>query len=160
VRGLVAELSARAGVGAVLTGEQLVASAVAQPLRLRFFLSLFGGLALLLGMVGVYGVVAYAVARRTREFGIRLAIGERPRALVRDVVTQWTGVVGLGVLIGVLLVLPAAGALRRFVFGVQPTDPGSLAVAALSLLIAGVAAAVVPALRAAGIDPVRALRAD
>jgi putative ABC transport system permease protein len=160
MRQLVAELSPRAGIGPVLTGEQLVASAVAQPLRLRFFLSLFGGLALVLGMVGVYGVVAYAVSRRTREFGIRLAIGERPGALVRQVATQWTGIVGLGVLIGLVLVLPAAGALGRFVFGVQPTDPGSLAVAALSLLLAGATAAVIPALRAAGIDPVRALRAD
>ncbi|MGO9260351.1 MAG: ABC transporter permease [Bryobacteraceae bacterium] len=122
--------------------------------------SVFGALATLLALVGLYGVMAYMVTRRAREIGIRMALGARAASVVWLVMREVLVVVGAGVALGV----PAALALSRLVesqlYGIQPNDPASIALA--TLLLAGVAslAGYLPARRAAASDPVRALRTE
>jgi predicted permease len=160
IRRAVGELNPEVAIARVETMQQVVDGSLAQPIRLRFFLTLFAGLALMLGAVGVYGVVSYAVDRRRAEFGVRLALGASPQRVQRDVL--WGGLVPVLFGIGAGLVM-AAGlgqALNRFLYGVSPSDPASFAVAAGALLTAGVLAALVPAARAARTNPIEALRAD
>jgi predicted permease len=160
VRRIVDELNDGVAVARMGTMESVVRLSLAEPLRLRFFLGLFAALALLLGSVGVYGVVSYAVARRRAEFGIRLALGAPPGRLLADVVRHGMIPVVLGVVAGLLASLALAGLLRGFLYDVSPRDMPSLVVAGGALLLAGILAAVLPAWRAAAISPVEALRAD
>jgi predicted permease len=160
VRRISAELDPQVAVTRAETMQEVVDGSLAQPLRLRFFLTLFAALALVLGAVGVYGVVSYAVERRRAEFGVRLALGASPSNVRRDVL--WGGLtpVVIGIVAGIVMALGLAQALNRFLYGVSPSDPASFAVAAGALLLAGVIAALVPAARAARTDPMAALRAD
>jgi putative ABC transport system permease protein len=160
VRRTVRELDARVAVARAGTMVEIVATAMAESLRLRFFLMLFAGLGLLLGAVGVYGVVAYAVARRRAEFGIRMALGATAGDVLADVVRRGMVPVVLGVLGGVAVSLALSRAVGGFLYEVAPTDPGSLAAAALVLLLTGIAAAAVPAVRAGSVSPVEVLRAE
>lgn len=160
IRRVVGELNPQVAIARVESMQQVVDGSLAQPIRLRFFLTLFAALALALGAVGVYGVVSYAVDRRRAEFGVRLALGASPRRVQRDVL--WGAIVPVLFGIGAGLVM-AAGlgqAFSRFLYGVSPSDPASLAVAAAALLAAGIIAALVPAARAAHTNPIEALRAD
>lgn len=119
-----------------------------------------GAIALVLSMVGIYGVVAYSVSQRTREIGIRLALGEAQRAVRLRMVAQALAPAALGVVAGSALAGMAARWLERFVLGVPPRDMATLgAVAALFLIVATVAA-YAPARRASRIDPTMALRAE
>ena len=160
VRSLVQELDSRVALADVTTMDDVVESAMGEPLRLRFFLSLFGGLGLVLGTIGVYGVVAYSVSRRRAELGIRAALGADPRRLLTSVVGGGLVPVVLGVAGGIVGSLALSRVVASFLFGVQPTDPASFAVAGGVLLLAGVCAALVPAYRASVVDPVEALRAE
>ncbi len=120
----------------------------------------FGALALLLASIGLYGVIAYSVARRTNEIGIRMALGARPRAIVHGVLSESMMLVLLGLAIG----LPAALACGRFVasqlYGVQFTDPWIIGSSAALLLVTALAASFLPARRAALLDPLIALREE
>jgi predicted permease len=122
--------------------------------------SLFGALAMLLIVVGLYGLMAYSVVRRTREIGIRMAVGSNPAGIMRLVVNESLRMVLLGVIVGI----PGAVALMKTVssmlFGLSPVDPASLAMAAFALAITGIAASAAPAWRAAHLDPVSALRVE
>lgn len=160
VRQIVEELNDRVAIARTSSMESVVATSLAEPLRLRFFLGLFAGLALLLGSVGVYGVVSYAVARRRAEFGIRMALGAAPGRVLGDVVRHGMVPVVTGVAVGLLASLAMSGLLRGFLYQVSPRDTPSMFVAAGALLFAGVVAAVVPAWRAGSISPVEALRSD
>jgi putative ABC transport system permease protein len=133
----------------------------AAPQRFRGALGgTLGALALVLSIVGVYGVVAYAVSRRTREIGIRLALGEARRAVQLRVVSQALGPAVVGVGAGVVAAIYAARWLERFVLGVGPRDvPTLAAVSVLFLAVTGLAA-FVPARRASRIDPTVALRVE
>ncbi len=160
VRALVAELDSRVATARIATLDAIVAAAVAEPLRLRFFLSLLGTLALVIGAVGIYSVVSYSVTRRRAEFGVRLALGAAPRRILSEVVgAGLTPVVG-GVAVGTAGAVALGSTVRRFLYGVEAIDAVSLATAAAVLLGAGVLAAVVPAVRAGRTDPVTALRAE
>ena len=131
--------------------------------RLALALALLGAAAvvtLVLGAVGLYGVLAYAVALRTREFGVRSALGAAPGALARSVVRQGLAVSAGGVGAGLVLYAAAAPLLRAFLYGVTATDPATLAGAALALVITGALASWLPARRAARVPPAEALRAD
>ncbi len=160
LRGLVQELDGRAAVGRVQTMDNVVDAEMAEPLRLRFFLGVFAVLGLVLGTVGVYGVVSYSVERRRAEFGIRMALGAEPARLMGTILKQGMLPVVLGVVGGTACALLASGVVARFLFEVEPTDPGSLMVAAAALLVAGGVAALLPALRASSADPASALRSD
>ena len=125
-----------------------------------FLLGLFSALALTLSLVGVAGVMAYMVAQRTREFGIRMAMGARPGQVSRLVLTHATRLTALGAVIG----LGASWALTRLLAGmlfhVQPRDPVTFAAVAVLMSAAALAASLAPAHRAARVDPMTALRYD
>jgi ABC-type antimicrobial peptide transport system permease subunit len=120
----------------------------------------FALLALLLGAIGIYAVVAYSVAQRRREIGIRLALGAQPRAVARQIVRGALGLASAGALLGALSALGLTRFLETLLFGVEPTDAATfLGMAALLLAIAALASWI-PARRAMKVDPVEALRTD
>jgi len=160
IRRLVREVDSRVAVARPGTLDEVVRTALAQPLRLRFFLTLFAGLALILGTVGVYGVVAYAVTRRKAEFGIRMALGAAPARVLGEVVRGGMVPVAIGVAVGIAGALGLSRLLAGFLYEIAPTDPLSLALAGLALLAAGVLAALLPGWRAGQVSPVEALRAE
>jgi predicted permease len=122
--------------------------------------SSFGGIALLLAVLGVYGVKSYVVSRRTREFGIRIAIGAEPRALLWQVLREGGRVTAVGIGIGLLLALGAGQFLQGILYGVNSAEPLVLVAAPLILLAASLLASFLPALRATRVDPTVALRSD
>jgi predicted permease len=122
--------------------------------------SIFGLLALSIITAGIYGLMAYSVARRTREIGVRMAVGSTSARIVRLVLAESSRLLLLGILIGVPGALAVMKALSGMVFGLSPVDGVSVAVAVLILAGVGVAASAGPALRASRLDPVRALRME
>jgi putative ABC transport system permease protein len=117
-----------------------------------------GLVGLLLAAIGVYGVTAYAVTRRTREIGIRIAMGAQRRDVLRMVMAQGMWLVGLGSLLGLLLAAAGSRLLQRLLFGVPPLDPVTFGGAAVLFAVIGLAACYVPARRATRIDATEALR--
>ena len=122
--------------------------------------SIFGGLALGLAVVGLYGVKAYSVARRTREIGIRMALGAQAGAVLRMIMGEGSIMLVSGVAIGLLLSIATAKILSGILYGVGPLDPIAFTVAPLVLTIAALIATWLPARRATQVDPVQALRAE
>jgi ABC-type antimicrobial peptide transport system permease subunit len=135
------------------------ASLGAQRFRAALMAAL-GGLALVLAVVGIYGVVAQTVTRRTREIGIRMALGEAAHEVQRRVVVDALRVASVGIVAGVVLALLAGKWLTVFLVNVSPYDARLLGGAAVALAVVVSAAAYGPARRAARVDPVTALRAD
>lgn len=122
--------------------------------------SSFAVLALMIAGVGVSGIVGYLVARRTQEIGIRIAIGARPASVLWLVLREGLRPVLIGVVAGALGAAAVAMAMRVLLYDLAPLDVPSFAGAAVLLLVASVLAAAVPARRAAGVDPLRSLRAE
>lgn len=120
----------------------------------------FSLMALGLAVIGVYGVVAESVARRVPEIGIRMALGATARNVTSMILRQGIWMLGCGVVLGIIAAAALRGVMSAFVFGVPTTDPATYAVAGLCLAVATVAACVIPARRAARVDPVLALRAE
>ncbi len=147
-----------------IVGPRLVAEGVANTLAGREFntllLSGFALLALVLAAAGIYGLMAYAVTLRTREIGIRLAIGATAGSVLRLVVGQTARVAGVGLAIGLVGALALTRVLRTLLFDVSPLDPVTFVVAAIVLFGIAVLAGYLPARRAAAIDPQSAIRAD
>jgi putative ABC transport system permease protein len=140
------------------TLDQLVSESVAQERFLFLLLSVFAGVALLLSAVGVYGVVTYAVSRRTAEIGVRIALGARRADVLRTVVAQGMLPVIVGIAIGLPGALLAARLMARFLFEVAATDPLTFVTVCALLLAVGLVACYAPARRATKVDPVIALR--
>jgi putative ABC transport system permease protein len=139
---------------------ELVAAAVAQQRFGMVLLLAFGGLALVLAAVGVYGVMAYAVSRRTRELGIRLALGARPGEVRALVLGQGLLLAGAGIALGLVCALLLGRLLVGLLYGVRPADPAVLAAVTALLAVASALASLVPAIRATRVNPVDALRSD
>lgn len=118
----------------------------------------FGSLAVLLAAVGLYGTLAYAVRRRTREIGVRLAFGASRRTVLSMILIDALKLVALGIIVGVPIAVGGGYSLRAFLFGVEPVDPVALVAACGVLAFAALLAAYVPARRAAAVDPLVALR--
>jgi predicted permease len=121
---------------------------------------MFGLIGLVLSMTGLYGVLAFGVAQRMREFGVRMALGAGGRDIVRLVLRGGVRLVALGIALGLLASLAAGRVVTRFLFGVSPLDPVTLVVVPAVLLVVAAAASLVPARRAAGADPMASLRAE
>ena len=139
------------------TAEEVAEMTVA-PTRLgAALLGGFGGLALFLAAIGLYGVISYSVARRTREVGIRMALGARPQAVLKLVLGQGLKLAVIGIGIGAVISAGVAQVLRSVLYGVSALDPIAYAGAALVLLAVAVIANLIPAFRAARTDPMRAL---
>jgi putative ABC transport system permease protein len=120
----------------------------------------FAGQALLLACLGVYGVLAYGVSRRTHEIGVRLALGARPLDVIRLVLRQGAGMAALGVALGLVLAVGVGRLLEGILFGVSFWDPQPLFATAGVLVAVVLLACVLPARRAAAVDPMAALRID
>jgi ABC-type antimicrobial peptide transport system permease subunit len=118
----------------------------------------FGALALLLAALGLYGVTAYAVARRRGEIGIRMALGARPSGVARLVLTRVAWLVGAGVTIGAGVSVWAATLIASLLYGLPPSDPATLAGAVATLIGVAALAGWVPAYRASRVDPAQVLR--
>ncbi len=147
-------------VTSVTPMERLVDNAVAQPRFYTVLLASFAGLALLLAGAGIYGLMSYAVSRRTREIGIRLALGARPVDVLRLVLGQAGRLAAIGILLGLGGALAATRLLAGLLYGIRPTDPATFAVVSLILVAVALGAAGLPARRASRVDPAVALRAD
>jgi ABC-type antimicrobial peptide transport system permease subunit len=129
----------------------------------RFMGTLAGALAaiaVVLAGVGIYGVLSYGVAQRLREIGLRMALGAAPRNVRHMVLAQLAWMTAIGVVVGLSLALLLGQAARALLYGLMPTDPLVLAAAVLVLTAVTLAAAYLPARRAAHVDPVTALRGD
>ena len=134
--------------------------AIARPRFRATLVTTFAGLALVLAMVGVFGVLAYSVQQRWREFGVRIALGASVGHVLGIVGRAAAGMVGVGLVVGLIGAMALARFVSSFLFGVQPWDVVTFGAVAAVLAVTGVVAALVPALRAARVDPVIAFRND
>lgn len=131
-----------------LSGQRMMATLV----------SLFGSITLLLAVLGLYGVMAHAASQRTTEIGIRLAMGAQPASIVTLLLGHGLRLLGMGVAIGLVSALLGTRYIQAQLFGVTATDPLTFFSACVALAIAGLTAALIPALRAMHVDPIRAIR--
>jgi ABC-type antimicrobial peptide transport system permease subunit len=122
--------------------------------------SVFGLIALFVTSVGAYGVIAYSVTQRTSEVGVRLALGARVHTVVAMIVGDSLRLVSVGIVAGIIVALALGELVESLLFGIGPRDPYSAVLAAVTLLLAGTAASLVPALRAGLVSPLECLRED
>jgi putative ABC transport system permease protein len=160
VRALVRELAPEAPVYREYTMEFLARRSMIQLSFTMLTLGVVATLALILGAIGLYGVLSYVVAQRTREIGVRMALGASAAAVRRQVVSQGTSVVLIGVAIGVAVALASTRFLRALLFGVEAVDPLVFAAMSLLMISMGMLASYMPARRASSVDPIEALRGD
>jgi putative ABC transport system permease protein len=140
--------------------EQVVDVSLAQRRFQAMLMTVFAASALLVASLGIYGVVSYAVTRRRNEIGIRMALGARQSQLLALIVRQSMTPVAAGLAGGIVVALVVGQAIRGLLFDIQPTDPLTIAGVVALLLVVGAAACLLPAHRAARIDPLAALRSD
>jgi putative ABC transport system permease protein len=157
-RAEVAKLDPSIPVADVRPMSDVVFDSVAQPRFVAFLVLAFAVVALTLAAIGTYGVLAYMVEQRTREIGVRMALGAQAREVLRMILAQGAGLVGLGLVLGVAAALALRKALASVLFGVTPTDPVILGVVVLVLSTVAFMACYVPARRATRVDPLVALR--
>lgn len=160
LRDLVREMDPRLPIASPRTLEQQVVRSVGDRRLLAALMGLFSVVAAVLGAVGLYGLVSYVVTRRSREIGIRYALGAGRARVVRRIVGEACGLVLVGSVLGVALAVAGGGVLEGFVFGIGPRDPTVLAGAPLLLLVVGLLAAWVPARRASTVAPAEVLRQE
>ena len=158
IRAAITRLDASQPVSGVATMDAHLARAMSRPKLLSTLVGVFGGLALVLALVGTYGVTAYSVAQRTREIAIRSVLGANRTAIARAVLGRAMTLAGTGAATGVVLAVPIVRGLSDLLYGVQPLDVATFAGVLAALVLTAVAAAALPARRAARIPPVDALR--
>lgn len=144
----------------VATMQDLLDRQTAEARFLVFLMSVFAGIALVLASIGVYGVLAYTVNQRTREIGIRVALGARRDQVIGMVIRRGLTLVSIGVAAGLIVVLICNRFVESWLYGVSPSDPATLAGTAIILLFVALAASYLPARRATRIEPVIALRQE
>jgi predicted permease len=160
VRSEVRRMDAMMPVYGVRTLAEQRTRSLANPRMAAALLSLFGSLGLLLGVIGLYGVMAYVVAQRTREIGIRMALGARRGEIFGLVVGQGMGMVLVGLLLGAAGSLATTNLIAGLLVGVQPHDPSTIGLVVALLSLAALAACILPARRATHVDPTVALRQE
>ena len=152
------DLDGDLAVTSVRTMDDLISNSVATPRFRTLLLSLLAGVALVLALVGIYGVLAYSVAQRTGEIGIRMALGADYRDVVAGVLRHGIGLAALGLIIGLSIAVVAVRVLESFLFEMTALDPGLFGIAAAVLAATAALASFVPARRATRVDPATALR--
>jgi putative ABC transport system permease protein len=160
VRRAVAELDPDLPVSRLMPMSDYVAEGTAQRRFSLMLMGALGGIALLLAAVGVFGVIAYSVGQRTREFGIRLALGEDPRRTRWSVVAGGMRVAGPGIVLGLLVALAGSRWISGLLYGIAPADPVTFGGIALLLAMVALSACYIPARRATRVDPALALRGE
>lgn len=160
LRTILRQASPELGNATITTMDQIVEDSYGSQRLAAHLLETFGGAALLLCVAGLYGLLAYVVTQRTRELGVRIALGAQRGKLVWMVMRQASGMLVAGVAVGTGLALASGRLVRGFLYGVTAHDGWALAGAAVLLLASGLAAAWLPARRAAGVDPMQALRTE
>jgi putative ABC transport system permease protein len=160
LRGQLAAIDPDLPFGDVMTLQSVVDRSVDQPRFRALLIGIFAILALLLAAVGVYGLISYSVTERTREIGIRVALGARPGQVLRIVIRDGFVLAMTGVAIGLAGALAATRLLGTFLFGVGATDPMTFTLVSLLLLAIALAASYIPSRRALRVDPLVALRAE
>jgi putative ABC transport system permease protein len=160
IKAAVHEVDPEQAVSRLRPVSELVSDSVARYRFSMLLLTVFGALALIIAAVGVYGVMAYAVSQRTRELGIRLALGASRSSVRYLVLGRGLGMAALGIGIGLAGALALTRLLVSQLFGVSPTDPEVLAAAAATLAAVSAVACFIPAFRATRVDPVIALRSE
>jgi len=160
VRKAVLETDLNQPVANLRTMEQALASSLAERRFILLLLGGFAGAALLLAAIGLYGVIAFAVSQRTREIGIRMALGASRRNVLQLVLGSGMKLVGIGIVLGGVAALGLTRVLTKLLYGVEPTDPATFTCVALLLLLVSLFASLLPARRAARVDPMEALRSE
>jgi putative ABC transport system permease protein len=160
VRAAFREIDPALAVFGVETLDETLSRSVGQRRFTVLLLGLFAALALSLAVVGVHGVLSYSVAQRTREIGIRMALGATRRSVTRMVMGQGTGLIAAGILLGLVGALLLSRVLRGLLFGVSATDPAIFGGVALLLLLVALLASYLPARRATRVDPAITLRGE
>jgi putative ABC transport system permease protein len=160
VRHTMAEIDSDQPIDQLGTVDQTLASQFAEPRFQARLMEGFAGLALILAVVGIYGVNAHSVTQRRHEIGLRMALGATPGRVLRDTVGEGLKLAGYGIVVGTAGALALASALRSLLVGISATDPVTLGAVALFLAFASAVACYIPALRATRIDPSTALRED
>jgi putative ABC transport system permease protein len=160
IRHEVAALDPEQPVSLIATMDELMAASTAQPRFRTFLLGSFAGIALVLSAIGIYGVMAYTVSRRTREIGVRMALGARPVDILRLILFESMTLTLLGVLLGLVGAYAVTRVMNSLLFGVASTDPFTFASVTLLLCSVALLASFVPARRAARVDPLVALHFD
>jgi putative ABC transport system permease protein len=158
VKAAIAQVDSGISVDFHAYDQQIIKDGLLRERLLATLSSFFGLLAAVLATVGLYGVIAYMVARRTNEIGIRMALGAAPRQILAMVLSEAGRLLAIGVAVGVVLTVAAGRWAASLLFGLKPYDPKTLAAAVVGLGLVAVAASVVPARRAANLDPMAALR--
>jgi ABC-type antimicrobial peptide transport system permease subunit len=159
-RSALAGLERDAPMFRVRTGEELAMTAIAQPRFQMVLMGSFAGVALLLTMGGLYGVLSYAVMRRRREIGVRIALGASHGEVLGQVLREAMRLVAVGLTLGLAGAAGVGHLLKSMVYGMRPGEPIIVLAACGVLVIAGLAAAYVPAARAASVDPMQVLRSE
>jgi ABC-type antimicrobial peptide transport system permease subunit len=160
IRDVAKELDPDQPLYRISTIERDLGNALLQRRAAMLLIGIFAVIALVLASVGIYGLVSHSVQERVREIGIRMALGADGNAIVRLVLRQILTVVGIGSALGLAGSIAVSGSLRSLVFGVSATDPVTLVVVVLLLAAVATCAAAIPAVRAARVLPVTAVRAE
>jgi len=160
VRALVREVAPEAPVYREFTAEFLARRSMIQLSFTMLTLGVVSALALILGAVGLYGVLSYVVAQRTREIGVRMALGATAAVVRGQVVSQGARVVLVGCIVGVLAAVASTRFLETLLFDVKAVDATVFAAMSFAMLGVGVLASYMPARRASNVDPIEALRSD
>jgi predicted permease len=160
VRSVLREYAPESPMYRVFTMDGLAARSLAQLSFTMTLLAIASGLALVLGAVGLYGVLSYVIAQRTREIAVRMALGAEASAVRRMVVVQGGRVAVLGVVLGAAIAIAATRLLESLLFGVKPLDPPTFVAVAGVMLAVALMASYLPAARASSVDPIRALRME
>ena len=160
IRNAVHSLDPNIPIENVRTLEELRSRYLATPRLTALLLGLFAAVALVVCLAGLAGVIATSVSQRTREFGLRMALGAQPRRLLTDILRQGTMLVTIGLAVGLIGAVVSGRVLSGYLFETQPTDAATLLGVGGAMLLAGVVACLGPARRATRVDPILALRAD
>jgi hypothetical protein len=160
VRQAVRSVNGSVPVAQARTMQELSAESLARTSFTLVMLAIAGGMALLLGVIGIYGVMAYVVSQRAREIGIRSALGAEPRQLKKMFLLHGLALSGVGVVVGLIVAAALGRSMSSLLFGIPPLDPVAYMAAIGVILAAAALASYVPARRAAMIDPMETLRAE
>jgi putative ABC transport system permease protein len=160
IRDIVRQVDPMAVVENVATMDQIVSNSLSRPRLYAVLLGVFAGIAVALAAIGIYGVMAYSVAQRTREIGIRMALGAQRAQVVRLVLGQGIALTAIGTVVGLCTAAAITRYLRTMLFGLTPLDPSTFAAVALLFSVVAIVASYVPARHATRVDPLVALRCD